>query len=304
MGFQFATNRLDFLNVGIKSVLQTVYFLIYTFVFTVTLWRAGDFALDRYIRVNREKLNENLVDQIVPLTKRLFHIVLLFVAGAFVAGHFGINVLAISASLGLSGLAIALAAKDTITNIISGIVLMVSGPFNIGDRLYIPSLDTWADVVDIGIRSTTVVTRDNRLVIVPNSAIVDDAIINYSLPDSTFRLETDVGIGAGVDIPKVREMIAETVRNVDGVLPDKPVEVLFIEFADSSNTFRVRWWVANYAERRDSIDRVCTAIQELATRENIDMPNPIYTLENKVMLNEDDLEKVKDTKLKELQKGN
>ena len=116
MGFQFATNRLDFLNVGAKNVLQTAYFLIYLFVITVTLWRVGDFAVDRYITVNREKLNENLVDQIVPLLKRLFHILLLFVAGAIVAGYFGIDVLAISAALGLSGLAIALAAKDTITN--------------------------------------------------------------------------------------------------------------------------------------------------------------------------------------------
>ena len=142
-------------------------------------------------------------------------------------------------------------------------------------------------MVDIGIRSTTVVTRDNRLVIVPNSQIVDDTIVNYSLPDSTFRLETDIGLGAGVEIPKVQEMIRETVRKQEGILPDKPVDVWFIKFADSSNTFRVRWWVANYGERRSSTHRINMAIQELANRENIDMPNPIYTIDNKVSLMSD-----------------
>lgn len=288
MGFQFATNRLDFLGEGIKNVLQTVYFLLYLFVFTVTIWRISDYAVDRYINTNRHKLNETLVDQIVPLTKRLFHIVLLFVSGAILAGQFGINVLAIASALGLSGLAIALAAKDTITNIISGLVLMVSQPFSIGDRVEVFTLDTWGDVVAIGIRSTTVVTRDNRLVIVPNSVIVDDTVVNYSRPDSRYRLQTDIGIGCSVDIPAVTEMLRETVREQEGVLPDKPVDVLFTEFADSSNTFRVRWWVASYAEKRSSIDRISTAIQELATRESIDMPNPIYSLENKVFLNDDD----------------
>jgi small-conductance mechanosensitive channel len=294
MGFQFATNRFEFLDAGIKSVLQTVYFLIYLFVITVSLWRISDYSIDRYVSANKKKLNENLVDQIMPLTKRLFHIVLIILAMVIMAAHFGIDLLAISAALGLSGLAIALAAKDTITNIISGIVLMVSGPFNIGDRLYVPGLDTWADVVDIGIRSTTVVTRDNRLVIVPNSAIVDDTIVNYSLPDSTFRLETDIGLGEDVDIPQVREMIRETVRKLDGVLPDKPVDVWFIEFADAGNTFRVRWWVADYAERRRSTDLINTSIQELANREDIDMPNPTFTVENEVRLKGDDHNRIEE----------
>ena len=217
---------------------------------------------------------------------------MVLIALLIAASYFGIDVLAISAALGLTGFAIALAAKDTITNVISGFVLMVSQPFKIGDRIDVPDLGSWGEVSEIGIRSTTVIMRDNRMVIVPNSSVVDNMVVNYSRPDSTYRLESDIGIGAAVDIPKVQEMIRDTVRKLDGVLPDKPVDVWFTEFADSSNTFRVRWWVASYAEKRRSTDRVNAAIQELATREKIDMPNPTYTLENKVVLDDEEVESV------------
>ena len=62
------------------------------------------------------------------------------------------------------------------------------------------------------------------------------------------------------------------------------MDVLFIEFADSSNTFRVRWWVANYGEKRRSTHLINAAIQELANQEGIDMPNPTYSVENQVTL--------------------
>ena len=85
--------------------------------------------------------------------------------------------MAISAALGITGFAIALAAQDTIANIISGLVIMVDHPFKLGDRINIPELDTWGDVVEIGIRSSKVLTRDNRLVIVPNSGIADNSVV-------------------------------------------------------------------------------------------------------------------------------
>ena len=240
----------------------------------------------------KEQLDENLVGQVVPLLKRLTHLALLILAGLILAAHFGINVLAISAALGITGFAIALAAQDTIANIISGLVIMVDHPFKLGDRIDIPALGTWGDVAEIGIRSSKVLTRDNRLVIVPNSGIADNSVVNYSLPDTTYRLQSDIGIGYGMDIGTVQNLIRESVRQLDGVLPDKPVDVWFTVFGDSSMTFRVRWWVASYAEKRRSTDRVNAAIQELAKKEGFDMPNPTYTLDNRLNLSDEDMLKI------------
>jgi small-conductance mechanosensitive channel len=292
IGFQVATSRLDFLSETATDILATVYFILYLFVAVSAIWRVGDATVDWYIEKQRDHLDANLVDQAVPLLKRLSHIALVIVGGIVLAGYFNINVLTISAALGLTGFAVALAAQDTIANIISGLVIMFDGPFKIGDRIDVAGLDTWGDVVEIGIRSSKVVTRDNRLVIVPNSAIVDSAVVNYSLPDASYRLQSDIGIGYGMDIGKVQGLIKETVRELKGVLPEKPVDVWFTEFGDSSMTFRVRWWVASYAEKRRSTDRVNAAIQDLAEREGIDMPNPTYALENKITMSDEDVDKI------------
>jgi MscS family membrane protein len=292
IGFQVATSRLDFLSETAKEILAAVYFNLYLFVVVSATWRIGDSAVDWYIEKRRDHLDTNLVDQAVPLLKRLSHIALIIIGGIVLAGYFGFSVLSISAALGLTGFAVALAAQDTIANIISGLVIMFDGPFRIGDRIEITGLDTWGDVVEIGIRSSKVVTRDNRLVIVPNSTIVDSPVVNYSLPDTSYRLQSDIGIGYNMDIGKVQGLIKDTVSQLDGVLPDKPVDVWFTEFGDSSMTFRVRWWVASYAEKRRSTDSVNAAIQELAEREGIDMPNPTYTLDNNLQLSDADVDKI------------
>jgi len=202
--------------------------------------------------------------------------------------YFGVNLLAVGGVLGLTGFAISLAAKDIITNIISGIVIMFDAPFAVGDRIDIPPLGMWGDVVDIGIRSTRVVTRDNRLIIVPNASVVDSHVVNYSQPDPTYRLQVDLGIGTGMDIPWVKGVLEDTVRGVDGVLADKPVQVLFTGFGDWSNTFRVRWWVATPGEKRGSVDSVCAAIQRTANEKGIDMPMPTYSLDNRVKISSED----------------
>jgi small-conductance mechanosensitive channel len=292
VGFQIATSQLDFLSDTASEILANIYFVLYLFVIVAATWRLGDVAVDGYISQREEELDENLVHQVVPLLKRVAHFFLAFIAVAVLATHFGINVLAISAALGLTGFALALAAQDTIANIISGLVIMVDGPFKLGDRIEITALDTWGDVVAIGIRSSRVLTRDNRLVIVPNSSIVDSAVINYSLPDSTYRLQSDIGIGNFMDIPKVQEQIRESVRKLDGVLPDKPVDVWFIEFGESSMTFRVRWWVESYGDKRRMTDAVNAVIQELALQEEISMPNPTYTLENRLSLSDEDVARI------------
>jgi small-conductance mechanosensitive channel len=292
IGFQIITSRLDFIEGAAKTILETTYFILYLLVVVATAWRVGDAALDWYVAKRGAELNQNLVKQVFPLLKRLSHMFLAIIFMVVLAGHFGINVLAISAALGLGGFAIALAAQDTISNIISGLVIMFDSPFKIGDRIEVTGLDTWGDVVNIGIRSTQVRTRDNRLIIVPNTVVVDSVVINYSLPDSTYRLQSDIGLGYNLDIGKVQQMIRETVRQLDGILPDKPVDVWFTEFGDSSNTIRVRWWVASYSEKRRSTDSVNAAIQELAEREGIDMPNPTYTLDNKVTLSDEEVQRI------------
>ena len=292
IGFQFITIRAAFLS---GDVFETIYFLLYWFVAVAIAWRSIDFASTWYLDHQTTK-EKTLPESMVTLLKRLSQIILIFIASAILLGYFGVNILAVSAALGLGGFAIALAAKDSITNVISGFVLMFTQPFQIGDRIDVPAVGTWGDVVEIGMRTTKVLTRDNRLVIIPNSAVVDNYVVNYSEPDPTYRLQTDIGIGSGENIADVVRILQDSVRQVEGVLADKNVDVLFTEFGESSNTFRVRWWVASYADKRRVTHKVCTAIQEAADKEGIDMPFTTYTLDNQLKINPDDIDDIAKSK--------
>jgi small-conductance mechanosensitive channel len=190
-----------------------------------------------------------------------------------------VNITALTTSLGLAGLALSLAAQDTLADAISGVIILVDRPFRVGDRIEISGLGTWGDVTEIGVRTTRIRTRDNRMVIVPNSSIGKSQVVNYTYPDPRYRVQTEIGIGYGTDIEHARRIIVETVEKVEGILPDKPVDALYIQMGDSAMIFRVRWWIESYIDTRRMFDRVHTALQEALDKAGIDMPFPTQTLQ-------------------------
>jgi small-conductance mechanosensitive channel len=191
--------------------------------------------------------------------------------------RFGINLSALLAAFGVAGLAFSLAAQDTLADAIAGFIILIDQPYRVGDRIEIQDEGTWGDVVQVGIRTTRIHTRDNRLVIVPNSVIGKNQVVNYTYPDPRYRIQTHISIGYGSDIELVRQLIVDTVSQVEGVLPDQPVESLYLEMGDSAMIFRVRWWLESYEDTRRMFDRVNTALQNTFDANDIAMPNPIQT---------------------------
>ena len=292
LGFQIATNRMAITSTAVIDFLDVAYYVLYWAAFMAIAWRLVDIVVIHYsqrLDSNNES-DKKLSDRGMLLLERITHVVLAILGVVILLNHFGVQMLAVASAIGLTGFAISLAAKDTITNIISGLVIMFDHPFSIGDRIDVPALGCWGDVVEIGMRTTKVQTRDNRMVLIPNSSVVDNNVVNYSKPDTTYRLQTDIGIGGEEKIGDVVRILTEAVRQVEGVFPDKSVDVLFTGFGDDGNTFRVRWWVYSYADKRKVTHRVCSAIQDAATKEGINMPNKTYSLDTHVVIHEEDEE--------------
>jgi len=274
---QFSTTRLTFLSVESRTILGDIFFLLYFATVFLILWRLLYFAADWYHRYLEPEDAERL-DPVITLAYRGAQAIVVMIAVIIFLGQFGINVTGLAAALGIAGLGISLAAKDTLSDAISGIIILVDRPFRTGDRIEISGLNTWGDVVEIGLRSTRIRTRDNRLVIVPNSAIANSQVINYTYPDPRYRIQIEIGIGYGTDIEKARRVIVDTVRKVEDVLPDKPVDALYVEMGDSAMIFRVRWWIESYVDTRHVFDRVNTALQKALDEAGIDMPYPTQSV--------------------------
>jgi MscS family membrane protein len=273
-----ATIRLTFLNAGVKVLLQNIYFVIGAILLTRAVWFIIDIA-DLELRAHlRETGREENLSPALVLAVRLLRVLLIILAMSVILSHFGINMTAFAALLGITGLAFSLAARTTIEDAIAGVIILADQPFRVGDRIEVAAANTWGDVVDIGLRTTRIRTRDNRLVIIPNSLIAKNEVINYTYPDPTYRIETHVGLDYKTDIEYARQIMAGAVHEVPNVLKDRPIDVLYSDMGESAMIFRVRWWIETYADTRRVTDEVHTALQAALDKAGIKSPFPTQSI--------------------------
>ncbi len=163
------------LQEDLKKYLLTIVIIIIGFIIQrviggVSAWYKENIA---------SKTPTSLDDELIPIARRLLKVAVWIVALLVILPLYGINISALITTLGVSSLAIALAAQDTIANIISGFMIMIDRPFRIGDRVKIPSGEV-VDVLEIGVRRSKFLSQEKAIVIVPNLELSKSKIINYT----------------------------------------------------------------------------------------------------------------------------
>ena len=154
-------------------------------------------------------------------------------------GQLGIQTTSFIAVLGAAGLAIGLALQGSLSNFAAGFMLVAFRPFKVGD--FIEGAGIAGSVEEIQIFSTKLKTPDNKIIIVPNSKIFDDAITNYSA-EATRRVDLVAGVSYEADLSKVKSVLEEIVTSNDLVLKDPPHQIAVSELADNSVNLVVRVW--------------------------------------------------------------
>lgn len=158
----------------------------------------------------------NLRPEIINLLFKLVKGVILIISLLVILKLFGLDISTIVASLGIGGLAIALAAKDSLSNLFSSISILLDNSFKQGDWIKTTSVE--GTVVEIGIRSTTIRTFDNALVTVPNSSIANSTITNWNRRRLGRRIKMSIGLTYSSD----RKMIEKTVIDIKKMLIEHP----------------------------------------------------------------------------------
>jgi small-conductance mechanosensitive channel len=273
-----ATGPLTFLSAEVKQVLGDVYFSLALFVAVLALWGAIDLVAEWYHGRGTREGRERELSPAITLLVRLARLLLMILAGSALLAHFGVNVPALAAALGLGGLAISLAARDTIADAIAGLVILLDRPFRAGDRIEVQQAGTWGEVVEIGLRTTRIRTWRNREVIVPNSHIGRTEVVNYSYPDPRYLAIQRVQVAYGTDVEWARRTIVEAVRQVEGILADMPVRARYMEMSDVAMVYSVEWWIESIAAEREVADRVNSALQGAFDAVGVETPYPTRTL--------------------------
>lgn len=177
-----------------------------------------------------DRTRSNVSATIAPLTNKLIRVVIFLIGIIVILDHFGINIGSLLVSLGVGSLAIALAAQDTLANMIAGFVIMLDRPFRVGDRIQLPTGET-GDVVEIGLRSTRILNFDNNYIIAPNADLIKSKIINYAFPFESIRAFVDVSVAYGTNIEKAREVLLNLANSHPDVLKEPMPEVFVIDLA-------------------------------------------------------------------------
>lgn len=155
-------------------------------------------------------------------------------------GALGVETMSLIAVIGAAGLAVGFALQSSLSNIASGIMLVIFQPFKVGN--YIKAGGTSGVVEQIRIFSTILRTFDNRKIIVPNSRITSDNIVNYSAKE-TRRIDLVFNIGYNDDLKRAKTVLEGIIKADDRILQDPAPEIGILELGESSVNFFVRPWV-------------------------------------------------------------
>ena len=209
--------------------------------------------------------------QLQGLILRAARLVLYIFALLTVADQLKFNITSLLAGVGVMGLALSFAAKDTIGNIISGITIIIDGLFKEGDWILMG--DMHATVTEIRMRTTVLTTFDNETVVVPNQQLAQERIVNYTMTPKS-RVKVSIGIAYKEDISRARNIMLETVKRDDRILTDPKPVVIVNGLGASSVNMQLRFWtedpLLNFALRWEYTETCKVALDQAG----IEIPFP------------------------------
>ena len=212
----------------------------------------------------------------VPVAKFAAEILILATGIFMILATLKIDITPLLASAGVVGIAAALAAQDFLGNIFGGIVLYTDGPFTEGDWVYLSN--TYGRVLHVGLRSTRIMTEDSQMMIIPNSMISNNIIMNYSKPAEALLIRENVGVAYESDVMLVKQSLHDAVASAaeksSALSAEIETEVDFMEFGDSALIFELTFGAASTRVRRDAADAVNTEVIRIFRERGIEIPFP------------------------------
>lgn len=195
--------------------------------------------------------------------------------------NYGVQVYPLLTTLGLGGLAVALALQPTLSNLFSGLQIIASGKINIGDLIELEN-GKKGTVQDISWRSTSILTAQNNVIVIPNSKIADSTIENFILSDKEITFNVPIGVAFDSDLEKVESICVEIATQLlkeNKTLPKDFVPfVRYFTFGESSIGLKVHMKVKDYQDQFLITHLFIKEIQKRFKQENIEIPFPIRTI--------------------------
>lgn len=241
----------------------------------IILWTIVGIRLSRTIfrALIRRKMGDTALISALPLLDNLVVVVLLAHGAFWLLDLWHINVTPLLASAGIVTAAVALASKDTLANFFGGVSIFMDRPYRLGDYVILDSGER-GEVVNIGVRSTRILTRDDVLITVPNAVMSMSKIINESGQVPRYRVRADVGVSYDADPEQVEQVLMDSLEGLHEILPSPKPRVRFRKFGDSALEFQVLAWVHDPADRGRLLHEINKNIYKKLGEAGIEIPFP------------------------------
>ncbi|MEM8808191.1 MAG: mechanosensitive ion channel domain-containing protein [Cyanobacteria bacterium P01_G01_bin.38] len=237
----------------------------------IAIFVIGRWVARQLRRLVRKSLGKTRIDATLVLfaSNMAYYLIMAFVLLAML-GELGIETTSLLTLIGAAGLAVGLALQGSLANFAAGILIIIFRPFRVND--WIDANGVSGFVEEIELLTTILRTLDNRTVIIPNSKLTDDNVINYSTK-GVLRVDLVVGVAYSSDLRNVKDTIRQVLTEDARILPEPAPVIGVLELADSSINFAVRPWV-NTADYWPVSLSVYEAIKTRFDEVGIEIPFP------------------------------
>ena len=198
------------------------------------------------------------------------------VVGAFVLIATYIAPDKLLATSAIGGLVLGLALQDTLGNLFAGLAIQVEKPFEVGD--WVKAANYEGRVAEVTWRATKIRTNSGMFVIIPNSLVSKDTLVNYSQPSCVQRIEHTVGLGYEAAPNLVKGVILEACAAIPEILREPAADVLLWEYAESSISYKCRFWISDFGQKDVIVDKLTTLLYYKLKRAGLSIPFPIRDL--------------------------
>ncbi len=262
---------------NVIGYIEQIYFIILIFVATWVVFKLFKDILIYYGKIYAEKTESQIDDILIPVIEKVGAIIIVLAAVAILLTYTGIDLTMLAVGSIVISMVIAFALQDTLSNFFSGIYILTDRPFKVDDLILLESGEV-CRIEHIGMRSTRLYnTLAHTMIIMPNNKLANDKIVNYTEPDTKFRITLPVGVAYGTDPDKIIKILLDIVNNHPNVSQETEQykhSARFTQFAESSLNFELVVWIDDVENRFKFTTEINKEIDRRFKEDDIEIPFP------------------------------
>lgn len=275
VGIQLALNKISPMDITYYKLIRTAMVLVITYMLIgishifLKMWQS-------------QHIKDNVAfhGEVLPLMKSLCKLTLIFIATIVILQLWGVKVMTLLTSLGIIGIILGFAFKDTMGNIFGGISLIMDDSIHKKDVIELPDGEK-GEIIEINLRSTKIKTYDDDYLIVPNGILANTKFKNYNEPTPTHRLIIDFSVVYGSDVEKVKKVVLDSLKGNTDILKFPARSVRFDKMSEYSLNFKLYFYINDFSKMFEIKDEVTGLIYNALNKNKIEIPFPTRTIYTK-----------------------